>query len=223
MDTDRLMDGSAAQGFGHHQPHAAAIDPPAFQPRLLWPKPDEWDWPDETSDELDCEEWQPAPEWELPELGRLTPRQRNVMRLMVRGEQSKKIALLLGAGLRTIEYDRTAISRALDIDANCLIIWAVQNARWLGDKLERLPVVAKQPIRKPRSQPRVRKPRPEPKTRRTLGRRLPNIYREQGPEKGDPTPRQIDERRRAVREAGGGEMVGLDNREPAERGTPCFA
>jgi DNA-binding CsgD family transcriptional regulator len=56
-----------------------------------------------------------ADETDLRALGRLTPRQREVLKLIARGENTKQIAGTLGISPKTVEYHRKKLMDVLDI------------------------------------------------------------------------------------------------------------
>ena len=51
-----------------------------------------------------------------PQPGDLTPRQREVLRLIVEGQTTKEIAALLGISIKTVEAHRLQLMRRLKID-----------------------------------------------------------------------------------------------------------
>jgi DNA-binding CsgD family transcriptional regulator len=57
----------------------------------------------------------PADEADLRTLGRLTARQREVLKLIARGENTKQIAGTLGISPKTVEYHRKKLMDGLDI------------------------------------------------------------------------------------------------------------
>lgn len=57
----------------------------------------------------------PADETDLQALGRLTGRQREVLQLIAKGENTKQIAGALKISPKTVEYHRTKVMSALDV------------------------------------------------------------------------------------------------------------
>lgn len=58
---------------------------------------------------------QETPEQECPALSVLTPREREILRLLVEGKNTKEIAELLGVTVKTAEFHRTRIMKKLDV------------------------------------------------------------------------------------------------------------
>lgn len=64
-------------------------------------------------------------------IGRLTPRERQVMDLLVEGKISKQIALELGCSVRTIESHRARVMHKMGVDTIAQLVRAALEAREL--------------------------------------------------------------------------------------------
>ncbi|MBZ5664425.1 MAG: response regulator transcription factor [Acidobacteriia bacterium] len=65
---------------------------------------------------------------ELPQLPKLTPREREVIQLLAEGKSSKEVACLLNLSTKTAETHRSNIMRKLDFHSiRDLVVYAVQN------------------------------------------------------------------------------------------------
>jgi DNA-binding NarL/FixJ family response regulator len=65
---------------------------------------------------------------EIPQLPKLTPREREVIQLLAEGKSSKEVACLLNLSTKTAETHRSNIMRKLDIHSiRDLVVYAVKN------------------------------------------------------------------------------------------------
>ena len=65
---------------------------------------------------------------EVPQLPKLTPREREVIQLLAEGKSSKEVACLLNLSTKTAETHRSNIMRKLDIHSiRDLVVYAVKN------------------------------------------------------------------------------------------------
>jgi FixJ family two-component response regulator len=69
----------------------------------------------------------------------LTPRERDVLRHVVRGRLNKQIAADLGISERTVKLHRTAITRKLQVRSAAELARLVHSAALFGDQTPTLP------------------------------------------------------------------------------------
>jgi DNA-binding CsgD family transcriptional regulator len=139
-----------------------------------------------------------------PDVLSLTPQERLVCAMLVRGMNNKAIAARLDAGLRTVEMYRSTAARKLSLVETPLIVWAALHQKWLPD----VPPAPKQLTTV--SSPAAKAP-PRPQHADPTPREI-----------ADPTPEEIAQRALAIRREWAAGNPSVETAE-SEGGELCFA